>query len=350
MPGYKEIADVIAGKIARGEMADGSPILSLHTLCREFNVSYMTAVRTHAELHRRNLVVRIHGLHTAVIGPMLKPEKPRGPKLEKIVLVHRVYIHPDFQKDAFSSYFNSVVQLKHFAQVHQLEFEEQFDRELTLSEVGKLMRSVSPETAYIISFPPLRTGKLSLSSMLLLSPKAHVAVCDSIVPQAYCIVNNFESGMEALTAHIHSIGVRSVLYLQGCFALGNYNAAARYYGCLEACARRNISFTEIQDGFFPEVLKKLRSKEAPDAVMCPQDTVADHLRQYLLDHGVREEQWPVITGCDGVSFAPRKWKGLSIAFESAKQAKAAAKLLLERPVDPAIFDVVKVPGKLIIPK
>ena len=40
MAGYKEIADVIMENIASGVLPPGTPVPSLHTICKEFKVSY----------------------------------------------------------------------------------------------------------------------------------------------------------------------------------------------------------------------------------------------------------------------------------------------------------------------
>jgi GntR family transcriptional regulator len=56
IPKYLQVADVIAGRIARGELLPGRPIPSEKYMQQEFEVSRGTARKAVEELQRRGLV------------------------------------------------------------------------------------------------------------------------------------------------------------------------------------------------------------------------------------------------------------------------------------------------------
>ncbi|GGV75386.1 GntR family transcriptional regulator [Streptomyces massasporeus] len=71
-PLYVQLADVIAGKIASGELAPDRPIPSENHLADEYGVARLTARRAAQELRERGLIVTVRGKGSFVV------ERPVG--------------------------------------------------------------------------------------------------------------------------------------------------------------------------------------------------------------------------------------------------------------------------------
>ncbi|MFF7487695.1 GntR family transcriptional regulator [Streptomyces luteogriseus] len=71
-PLYVQLADVIAGKIASGELAPDRPIPSENHLADEYGVARLTARRAAQELRERGLIVTVRGKGSFVV------EQPGG--------------------------------------------------------------------------------------------------------------------------------------------------------------------------------------------------------------------------------------------------------------------------------
>ncbi|MET9865024.1 GntR family transcriptional regulator [Streptomyces sp. NPDC006386] len=71
-PLYVQLADVISGKIASGELAPDRPIPSENHLADEYGVARLTARRAAQELRERGLIVTVRGKGSFVV------EQPAG--------------------------------------------------------------------------------------------------------------------------------------------------------------------------------------------------------------------------------------------------------------------------------
>jgi DNA-binding GntR family transcriptional regulator len=71
-PVYQQVADEIAGRIERGELAPNRPIPAEVALMQEFGIARGTARRAVQELRNRGLVATVHGRGTFVV-PKRKP-------------------------------------------------------------------------------------------------------------------------------------------------------------------------------------------------------------------------------------------------------------------------------------
>ncbi|MGW2530598.1 GntR family transcriptional regulator [Streptomyces sp. NPDC001595] len=71
-PLYVQLADVIARKIAAGELAPDRPIPSENHLAEEYGVARLTARRAAQELRERGLIVTVRGKGSFVV------EQPPG--------------------------------------------------------------------------------------------------------------------------------------------------------------------------------------------------------------------------------------------------------------------------------
>lgn len=72
-PLYKQLADIIAGQIERGELVADRPIPSETRLAEEYGLARMTVRRTVRELTERGLVRPVSGRGTFVIGHRANP-------------------------------------------------------------------------------------------------------------------------------------------------------------------------------------------------------------------------------------------------------------------------------------
>ena len=72
-PLYVQVANVLAGRIAAGQLVAGRPIPSESTIRQEFGVARGTARAAVAELRRRGLVVTVpqRGSYVADAGPQM---------------------------------------------------------------------------------------------------------------------------------------------------------------------------------------------------------------------------------------------------------------------------------------
>ncbi|MBY8341283.1 GntR family transcriptional regulator [Streptomyces spinosirectus] len=67
-PLYVQLADVIAQKIASGELAPDRPIPSENHLADEYGVARLTARRAAQELRERGLIVTVRGKGSFVVA------------------------------------------------------------------------------------------------------------------------------------------------------------------------------------------------------------------------------------------------------------------------------------------
>ncbi|MFI7138456.1 GntR family transcriptional regulator [Streptomyces massasporeus] len=81
-PLYVQLADVIAGKIASGELAPDRPIPSENHLADEYGVARLTARRAAQELRERGLIVTVRGKGSFVVerpvGDASEGSEPNG--------------------------------------------------------------------------------------------------------------------------------------------------------------------------------------------------------------------------------------------------------------------------------
>lgn len=64
---YRQLADVIADQIRRGEIAPGSYVPSAREMCRDLGVAMVTATRIQGELHATGMVYTEPGLGLVVL-------------------------------------------------------------------------------------------------------------------------------------------------------------------------------------------------------------------------------------------------------------------------------------------
>ncbi|MDX2689010.1 GntR family transcriptional regulator [Streptomyces scabiei] len=77
-PLYVQLADVIAGKIASGELAPDRPIPSENHLAEEYGVARLTARRTAQELRERGLIVTVRGKGSFVVEQLVGEAPEEG--------------------------------------------------------------------------------------------------------------------------------------------------------------------------------------------------------------------------------------------------------------------------------
>ena len=81
-PLYVQLADVIADKIASGELAPDRPIPSENHLADEYGVARLTARRAAQELRERGLIVTVRGKGSFVVeqpvGDAPEETEPNG--------------------------------------------------------------------------------------------------------------------------------------------------------------------------------------------------------------------------------------------------------------------------------
>ena len=352
MAGYKEIADVIMENIASGVLPPGTPVPSLHTICKEFKVSYMTAVHAHEELARRGLIIRNPAFRKTLVGATL-PESKRIPlTLKKIVLIHSVFP----AKKANPQYSNILPvvteELERKCREHGLEFECMYDRLVSWAEAGKTMKGLQQDTGYIFAgnITWSNEGRLHFSSLVAMSEVPAKVFIDHIVPKCHCVINDYNSCVDLLVKQLKKQGVREILYLRKCFVLSNYYSRERYEACAIACQKEKILMNTLEGTNFTPVLDFVKKNTSSKAIICPQDTVADNCRIFLEKNGIKEKALPVIAGMDGVSFAVKQWRKLTVKFDVRSMAEKAFVLAINSSPSDVIHNIEKLPGKLVLPE
>ena len=348
MPGYKQIADMITEEIAIGKLAQGMPVPSLHTICREYGVSYMTAVHVHEELERRNLIIRNPTFRKTLVGSVLPLQKDIPVRLKKVMLVHNVYPVRQNNPEYIGQLPRIEEQLRKLCQKNGLEFSSEYNRTVAPSAIPAEIKKLDPETGYILS--GYQASSIHLATLILNNKFISKVQMDYIVPECGCIVVDYGSGMEMIVEHLKKQGIREALYLRKSFALGNYYAHIRYSSCMKACARCGIRFRSLTGPDFRSALEFIRRNVHCKAVITPQDTVADQFRMFLEKQHVPENRMPLITGSDCVSFAPRVWRKLSLKPDIIRQTTAAFDMLIHSPANQTIPDIEEIPVRLILPE
>ncbi len=342
MPGYKEIADIIENEIAAGKIALGEHIPSRREICEIFHVSNVTAFRVHKELQSRNLVLSIPGAGNKVFGPFIPPGgRQKICPLKKVVAVgssRNFQAAPLFQMSGF---------WKEWADAQNLELEFVYGEVVPVRSFGNFFRNPDPSVGYILSYQAMSEKLPCLSHLLAFSPMIHTVLIEAVVPYSYCVLYDYYQGMELLVQSVYERGGRNVLYPDHFYSLSNENAAEKRYGCELACRRRGMNFHVIDSGDYNDIAAAVRSSGKFDAVMCPQDAVAVRVKQALTEAGIAEKDLPLITGCDCDSLLPGAEEFVSVRYDMRQMAETAWDLLLHKPLQPVIYDIVKIPGKLV---
>ncbi len=342
--GYKEIADLLEQKIASGKLPLGSTVPSKRELCEQFGISNMTAARVHNELWARNLVLKIRGSGVEVLGPFIPPmQKVVYPKIKKLTFMHNVKSGSLRGSQVLISDI-----LRRHAEERKVEYNEEYGELVSYSGVRTAMKALDPSRAYVISVQTPQQNKLPVSYLELMHPDIHKVLVDGIFPQSYCVVSDHFAGMEKLVDYVYSRGARKILYLNRFYSLGNNNESERFYGCKMACERKGVEFRVVDTARYEDVLEVLRSKEAPGAVMCSQDSVAVRLLRMLDSAGMRK--LPTVTGFDGFSVIGDDPRIATIRLDRKTMARITADIIFTKPLNPVIYDVVRVPGEFVPPQ
>ena len=352
MAGYKEIADALTEDIATGVLPQGAPVPSLHTICREYKVSYMTAVHVHEELARRGLIIRNPAFRKTLVGGAIPEKKNLTLDLKKIVLIHNIY--PVKKQDqAYSSDLPLITEvLENKCRERNIAFESTYNRFVSWTEAGKMMKEFSPETAYIFAGTSgmSREAKLRLSSLVLMAEIPVKVILDHIVPNCHCVVNDYAATVEELIMELKKQNIREILYLRKCFALGNYNSHVKWSACKKICERENIVMKELEGADFAPVLDFIKDDAEHKCIVSPQDTVADRCRFFLEEHGIKEKDLPVITGMDCMSFAEKMYPKYSMKFDMKSMAEKAFELAVTSSRSEVIHNIEEISGKLVKPE
>lgn len=341
--GYKEIADELELEIASGKLPLGSNVPSKRELCEQFGISNVTAARVHNELWARNLVLKIQGSGVEVLGPFIPPRpKMVYPKIGKLTFLHNIKSGSLRGSQVLISDI-----LRRHAEERKVEYNEEYGEMVPYSGIRAALKTLESSHAYVISVQTPQSGKLPVSYLGLMRPDIHKVLMDGIFPQSYCVIPDHFGGMEKLVDYVYSRGARKVLYLDRFYSLGSSNASERFYGCRMACERRGMGFRVIDTAGYEDVLEFLRSTDAPDAVMCPQDAVAVRLLRLLDAAGMRK--FPLVTGFDGFSVIGKDPRVATIRLDRETMARIAAEIIFTKPLNPAVYDIVRVPGHFVSP-
>jgi DNA-binding GntR family transcriptional regulator len=73
-PVYAQLADIVAARIAAGELVPDRPIPAETRLAEEYGVARLTARRAVRELRERGLVYTVQGKGTFVVAPPTEAE------------------------------------------------------------------------------------------------------------------------------------------------------------------------------------------------------------------------------------------------------------------------------------
>lgn len=348
MPGYKKIADMITQEIAVGNLAPGSPLPSLHHICRSFKVSYLTAFRVHEELERRGLIIRNPAFRKTLVGAPLPLQKNIPPKLKKIVLLHNVYPVDQLKGVYGKHHFLMTNTLKKLCEKNGFEFSSEFNHEIAPSRIASAVKQLDPGTGYILS--GYSASSIHFATLVLNNKFISKVLTDHLAPGCGCVVNDYGSGMKKIVEQLKKRGIREVLYLRKSFALGNYYAHVRFKSALDACGQCGIRFRSLENPDFGPALEFIGRSGKHKAVMTPQDTVADRFRLFLEKQHVPESKMPLITGSDNISFAEKKWPKMTLKRDVVRQVSTAFDMLIHSPACPVIPDIEEIPVSLVLPE
>ena len=338
--GYMEIADELEREIASGALPLGSNVPSRREICERFEVSNVTAARVHDELSARNLVLKIRGSGVEVLGPFIPPaQKAIYPDIKTLSFLHNV--------KSGVLHGNQILisdHLKQEAEKRGVEYRTEYGEMIPYAGIRKALKSLDPSSAYVLSVQNTQPDKLLMSYLYLMNPNIHTVLMDGIIPQSYCVVCDNYAGMTELVNYVPT-GMPHVLYVDQFISLGKQQCVGTFLRMPDRMsgARNQIPrcrFRELQ-----EVMTLLSSSDAPDAVMCSQDSVAVRLLRMLDQEGCRK--YPLVTGFDGFSVIGSDPRIATIRLNRAEMAEAAADIIFTKPLKPVIYDVIRIPGTFI---
>jgi len=342
-PLYQSIVDDLRGQIDAGKLKPGDQLLSIGQLCEHYSVSAITAKRVISELQLRGLVRTSKGRGTFVSrragSPITPTQRPPLATISLLTSSADLVKSRGFARHIWDSIEQATINAG-------LEFRIQVLPDRAEEVQAQIMLEPDPTKGMIF---------LSTSHPYRFVPLAQEhAMATVIVDAALCfchsVLTDNLDGMRQLVDHLVSLGHKRLHLINHDLRSPNStNENERTAAFRFLMADRGLQ-GEVGSAETPESLIKLvKKKNGPTALLFTQDTPAVHFIQTAREAGLRIPEDVSVVGFDGWTSGSSVPELTTLVVDRAAMGRAAVEFLL-RPVMPERFhfEWVRVPGKLHI--
>ncbi len=340
---YKEIAEQLALQIKNGHFKSGDRIFSRKELCKEFNISGMTAVRVHDELKQMGIVRKIKGR-----GVFVTDSADITGYLQSKSLLKKIVFFK-FNIGTPSSFCHQIFNgIEARAMELNIDLRGEFINPNNISEKTiEFPCSPKPDEGYIV----IASGPAYLlTGALLLRKEIRTVFIDSIMVGTDCVLTDNFSGMEQIVAYLTSRNITKIIFAQKfCPYEVSINESERALGYKMAMEKRFLQPRFIDSGSFNDLIIAIKDKNPAEAIMFPQDDVAIKFKEIMLEAGIRKPI--VVTGFDDFTNLNHGIEKLiTVRVDHFKLGTTAVDLLLKNShiASNITPDIVRVPCKLIV--
>ena len=337
---YLGIAEEIAEEIKNGHFNPGERLYSQRELCDKFSISGKTAVRVQDTLAQNGLVRKVRG--SGVFVNYIKEvdtgsTQESNPSLERVVFFTQL-------NDSWDEKFQLGIQ-RRVAQLN-LDFRiEYINNNNVAPEVFSVYPARSNEGYIIVSTGAnihFATGALLFSNFV------RTVLIDFIIPGSPCVITDNFDGINQLVEHAVSCGHRKFLFASNySSSLGAFNSNERELAFKQEMKYRGLHGSVIDSGNYDDIINMLKSKDAPTAIIFPQDEAALRGKRRLQEANLKN--MPFIMGFDDFVSGKKDLENLTtIRVDSLSMGAAAVDILPGCGNNRRFDKIVRVPGTLIV--
>ncbi len=337
------MVEEIKSKIDSGIYVPGDKIDSLNELCRNYNVSKITAIRAVAHLAKLGVIKKIQGRGSFVSGNSKKVQEC-GENISEIDTIVIITI-PDIILSHYE--FERKMCLGICERAKELGLEVRF-QEPKIDLLGESMSNWEKNEAGIIFFGRDNDGK---ASHFFATGNPRGVVVDSFAPGVHCVLTDNAFGMRGIINELAKRSCRRLLYaphfsLRKC----NFNVSERLESFITETTQAGMDW-EIQDGCNYEIFhEKLQSSKPPDAILFPCDDPAINCAEFLEERGVKIHNDVIICGFDGFSPSGKDYTRLLTAkVNPEKIGKTAVDVIASGQINEPVPIWKRIKPEVIVP-
>lgn len=293
---YAETLERIRGKIHRGEFLPGDRLPSIAEIQQKFNVGRNTAIRVINELQLEGLAAKRKGkgtfLRKVITSASFNVPRHAPPAIRRVLFLSKspAVMNSAFPRRIFESVMARVASLK-------MDFRmEHWSAAPAANQAFMLPVKPGPGEGAIIYY----TGDLNLLLLQdMLEKGCPCVLVDGVFPNCGSVLTDNDYGLTLLVNHLCELGHRHVAFAgrftpPGCV----FNATERMEAFVRATAKRGMRGDVLAETTFCDLLRTLRAKKRPSALLFPQDISAINAWRFLASRGIRVPEDVSLCGFD----------------------------------------------------
>lgn len=325
---YEETLERIRSKIRRGEYLPGDRLPSIADIAAQFNVGRNTALRVIDELNLQGLATKRRGKGT-FLRDVIKPASfaIRGNAPKQIRRVIFFSDPPNKARGTFSDQFHDGALERALA----LDLDFRAVHESAIPEQNQSLRlpfHIKAGEGLIAKY--IRDINLVLRETLI-RRRFPCVLIDNVFPNVGSVLTDNNYGMTLLVGHLYEMGHRHVAFA-GRFSPANcaFNATERMEAFVRETEKRGMRGDVLTATAFSDLIKILRVKPRPSALLFPMDISATNAARFFGSHGIRIPDDISVCGFDDYIAGGTRFSDLTtVRIDTKGLGRAAVDLVIE---------------------